>query len=195
MISEDLPTTTPGSKSVHVAQATGGMEWYTPDPILEIARATLGVIELDPASSAAAQERVQAVRYFDVADDGLAHQWDSGNVWLNPPYAAGLIARFAHKLVEEVRFGHVDEALWLSNNATDTVWFAELTSIAMAMFFPKGRIRFHTPAGERPGTPLQGQVLVYVGPDVARFAAATRVVPGFLCSPLAIQVRPWSVDV
>ena len=194
MISDELPTTTPGPKSVHVARATGQMEWYTPDHILEIARATLGVIDLDPASSAAAQERVKARWYHGDHVDGLARQWH-GHVWLNPPYAAGLVARFAHKLVEEVHAGRVDAALWLSNNATDTIWFAELTSIATAMFFPQGRVRFHTPAGERPGTPLQGQVLIYIGPDVARFAAATRVVPGFLCSPLAIQVRPWSVDV
>ena len=194
MISDELPTTTPGPKPVHVARATRNMEWYTPDHILEIARATLGVIDLDPASSVAAQERVKAGRYFDCGDDGLEQQW-SGRVWLNPPYAAGLVARFAHKLVEEAYLGRVPAALWLSNNATDTVWFADLTSVASAMFFPQGRVRFHTPAGERPGTPLQGQVLIYIGPDVARFAAATRVVPGFLCSPLAIQVRPWSVDV
>ena len=185
MISEDLPTTTPGPKSVHVARATGQMEWYTPDLFLEIARATLGVIDLDPASSVAAQERVKARRYFDVADDGLAHQWH-GRVWLNPPYAAGLVARFAHKLAEEVHAGRVPAALWLSNNGTDTVWFAELASIATAVFFPQGRIRFHTPAGERPGTPLQGQVLVYAGPDVAALYEATQAVSGLLCRPLAI---------
>ena len=170
-------------KPVHVAQATGGMEWYTPNLILEIARATLGRIDLDPASSHAAQERVKAGRYFDCGDDGLAHQWH-GRVWLNPPYARGLIDRFAHKLVEEVYAGHVSAALWLSNNATDTGWFAEVASVAAAMFFPTGRIRFLTATAGEQRTPLQGQVLVYIGPDVVTFAKATRVVPGFLCSPI-----------
>ena len=179
-------------KTVHVAQATGGMEWYTPDLILEIARATLGRIDLDPASSHAAQERVRAVRYDDVATDGLARQWH-GRVWLNPPYARGLIDRFAHKLVEEVYAGHVSAALWLSNNATDTGWFAEVASVAAAMFFPTGRIRFLTATAGEQRTPLQGQVLVYIGPDVVTFAKATRAIPGFLCSPIegaSLDIQP-----
>ena len=192
MISDDRPTTTPGRKPVHVAQATGDMEWYTPDSILEIARVTMGGIDLDPASCAAAQERVKAGRYFDCGDDGLKQQW-SGRVWLNPPYARGIITRFACKLAEEVRAGHIPAALWLSNNATETAWFSELTSVATAMFFPTGRIRSLSPTLGEQRTPLQGQVLVYIGQHEAMFAWATRAVPGFLCSPIegaSLDIQP-----
>ena len=46
-------------------------EWYTPSRILDAARETLGSIDLDPASCAAAQARVQARRFLSRADDAL----------------------------------------------------------------------------------------------------------------------------
>jgi hypothetical protein len=72
---------------------TGEYEWYTPPKYIELARAVLGEIDLDPASSEKAQEAVRAKRYFTAADQGLRHEW-RGRVWLNPPYAQPLIGQF-----------------------------------------------------------------------------------------------------
>lgn len=58
------------------------VELYTPDYIVEAARATLGGIDLDPASCAIGNEVVKATRYFD--RDGLTQPW-AGRVLLNPP--------------------------------------------------------------------------------------------------------------
>lgn len=58
------------------------VELYTPDYIVEAARATLGSIDLDPASCAIGNEVVKATRYFD--RDGLTQPW-SGRLLLNPP--------------------------------------------------------------------------------------------------------------
>jgi len=61
-------------------------EWWTPPAIIEAARASMGGIDLDPASCAEAQETVRADRWIGLPDDGLAHPW-SGKVWLNPPWS------------------------------------------------------------------------------------------------------------
>jgi hypothetical protein len=52
----------------------GEIEWQTPGPYIELARAVLGGIDLDPASSAAAQERVKATTIFTQQDDGLTQR-------------------------------------------------------------------------------------------------------------------------
>ena len=149
----------------HLGQGTGKEDWHTPDDLLALVRAALGGIDLDPASNAVAQQRVGAARYFTKDDDGLAQQWE-GRVYLNPPYTSGLVDQFADKLVAEYRAGRVTEAIWLSNNTTDTAWFERLASAASAILLMAGRVKFWTSDAdgtEKTGSPLQGQVLVYLG--------------------------------
>jgi phage N-6-adenine-methyltransferase len=127
----------------------------------------LGSIDLDLASCAVANKTVQAKTYFSVEDDGLKHDW-YGTVWLNPPYSSDLLSRFVHKLVEHYLSGDVSQAVVLVNNATETKWFQKLVSIASAIVFTNGRIKFDTVEG-RKGSPLQGQVLIYAGSHSERF--------------------------
>ena len=56
-----------------INQDSGEFEYYTPEFIIEAARRTMGGIDLDPASSFVANERVRATRYFDHLDDSLYH--------------------------------------------------------------------------------------------------------------------------
>ena len=156
------------ASTVHVAQHTGYFEWYTPPAYIEAARSVLGEIDLDPASSAPANDVVKASQFFSLADDGLAQPWH-GRVWLNPPYAQPLIAHFADKLAASVRAGDVTAAVVLVNNATETDWFCTLASTASAICFPEGRVRFWTPAREAESVPLQGQAVLYTGPARDRF--------------------------
>lgn len=157
----------------HVAHNTGVTEWYTPPAILDVARAAMGGIDLDPASCAKANETVQAERYYTAEDNGLIQPW-SGRIWLNPPYASGVVDRFAEKLASEVGLGRVGAACVLINNGTETRWFDRLLSVAAAVCFPTGRVRFIDREGNPGGTPLQGQALVYVGTEPRRFAHAAR---------------------
>jgi hypothetical protein len=72
----------------------------TPPYILDGIRATMGVITLDPASSAIANRLVAAERYFDREADGLFHDWgtpeEPSRVWLSPPNGTLVAVRKAY---------------------------------------------------------------------------------------------------
>lgn len=146
---------------------TGENEWYTPDEHMELARRVLGHIDLDPASSEIANQRVKAERFFTIDDDGLIQHWH-GRVWMNPPYAQPAIARFAEKLVTEWKAGRIEAAIALTHNYTDTAWFQLMAHSASALCFTRGRVRFVSPIGEL-AAPTQGQTFHYFGSDVDLF--------------------------
>jgi phage N-6-adenine-methyltransferase len=166
-----------GDKHIHRTGFTGNNEWYTPAEYIELARKVLGTIQLDPASSEAAQKVVKAKTFYTEADDGLAQEW-SGKVWLNPPYAQPAIAHFIEKLVSEVEAGRVTEALLLTHNYTDTAWFHRAAFAASAICFTEGRIRFVDTQGTR-AAPTQGQAFFYFGKRIQTFTAHFRDV-GFI---------------
>ena len=147
---------------VHVSKNSGENEWYTPPEIIELARKSMGSIDLDPASSETAQNTVGASEYFTIEDDGLSQRW-SGNVWLNPPYSSDLVGRFTTKLREELETGDVTQAVLLVNNATETTWFQSVGVACDAMCLLAGRVKFLDSTGEPAKTPLQGQAVLYFG--------------------------------
>lgn len=158
-------------KRAHAMYNTGENEWYTPADLVECARKLLGTIDLDPASSALANQTVRANTWYGVEEDGLAQRWQ-GRVWMNPPYARGLIDRFVERLMQCHLSGDVPEALILVNNATDTRWFHHLQSAphrhTLALSY---RVKFVSPEGRDPNA-MQGQVVVYLGSRRAEFALA-----------------------
>jgi len=159
------------ARPAHVSYSTGENEWYTPPQYIEAARQVMGDIDLDPASSEIANRIVGAKTYYTKEDDGLLHDW-YGRVWMNPPYASDLIRVFASNLVKYVRRGYVPEACVLVNNATETNWFNVLLDVAACVCFIRGRVKFLDAAGNPSGAPLQGQALLYIGPNVRSFGRA-----------------------
>jgi ParB family chromosome partitioning protein len=155
--------------SYHVSDDS--YDWYTPPEYIAAARGVLGAINLDPASSDAANKVVQADRYYTKEDDGLAQPWN-GFVWLNPPYNMPLIEQFVDRVIDEYESGVIDGAIVLTNNSTDTGWFHKL--IEYPVCFTRGRIRFVN--GEETLATRQGQAIFYLGDNPDLFA---KVFSGF----------------
>lgn len=149
--------------------ASGEQEWYTPPELVEAARRVMGGIDLDPASSEGAQATVQADRFHTREDDGLAQPWE-GRVWLNPPYSAGLVDRFADRLVGHLRSGAVTQAVWLSNASYDTRWGQALCREATGLCMVAGRVRFVPGSGQPAGAGAWASMILYFGIYSGRFA-------------------------
>ncbi len=148
----------------HVGHNSGNMEWNTPTLFVELARKTMGSIDIDPASNEIAQKTVKAKIFFTQKDDGLRKKW-TGNVWMNPPYAQPVIGEFIDKITTE----NISQAIVLVNNATETKWGQQLLHDASAVCFPKTRIKFINQNGEQGESPLQGQMICYLGDNKKLF--------------------------
>lgn len=146
---------------------TGNDDWYTPPEYIERARGVLGAIDLDPATSASAQENVKAAQFFTAEQNSLDKEW-SGRVWLNPPYSRELIGVFVDRMVNEYQAGSITSGIMLTHNCTDTNWWQKAFRAASAVCFTTGRISFIDTVGER-NSPTQGQTFFYFGKDVEKF--------------------------
>jgi hypothetical protein len=140
-------------------------DWFTPPELIARVRrvAPNGVISLDPASCAKAQETVQAEQYFD--KDGLTLDW-FGFVWANFPFSR--ITPWIEKLISEYKIGHVLGAITITNNSTETRWYQQAKLAADAVCLLRDRVRFVDRTGQETN-PHGGQVLFYFGADVAAF--------------------------
>lgn len=150
-----------------INQTSGAVEWYTPPEILAAARDLLGAIDLDPASSPAANQLVRAARIFTIADNGLSRPW-RGRVWLNHPYGRAVNAAWVDKLIGEYERGQVIEALCITFASTGTEWFRPLLDYPQCYLFK--RVRFIQPNGCPGDSPTKSSVITYLGnrPDAFR---------------------------
>lgn len=137
----------------HVRHNSGNNEWYTPPWIIESARQVMGSIDLDPASCEEANKIVQAKQFYT---DGLNNPW-YGWVWLNPPYARGLVDKFMDKTISEL--DNIEQIMILVNNATETKWFQKILPYMDSICLLNKRVRFWP----NKSSPLQGQVIMYRG--------------------------------
>lgn len=148
--------------NVHVTNATGENEWYTPKIYIDAAKKVMGTIDVDPASTEIANKIVNAEKYYSIKDDGRLQKWD-GNVWMNPPYSQPLVTEFCNLLVEKIKKGEIKQACVLVNNATETLFYQNMLSCCQAVCFIKGRVKFIDKKGKSTGVPLQGQTILYFG--------------------------------
>lgn len=148
--------------------SNGSVNYFTPSHIIDAARAVLGEIDLDPASCELANQTVKAAKFFTADDDGLNHEW-RGRIWLNPPFAKGLIDKFVDKLSAEIDSGNVTSAIVLVDNATETGWFRKLVDKCANMVFTTGRINFLKEGTMEAGSPTRGQAFLYFGGDAEKF--------------------------
>ena len=145
---------------------TGNNEWYTPGEYIELARKTMGSIDLDPASNNLSQKIIKAKKYFTINDNGLNKEW-KGNIWLNPPYSIKEIILFINKLIDEFQMDNIKQAVVLTNDNTDTSWFHKLIKISSAICLLNGRIKFYNES--EVSVPTNGQTFFYIGNNIGNF--------------------------
>jgi hypothetical protein len=150
-------------------------EWYSPAEPVALAHELMGGIDLDPASSAEANELVRAAQIYTAEDDGLSKPWP-GRVWLNWPGGRNEnhesnAELWSAKLVSEFTGGVTREATCLVFNVqTAAVWWQRLWDYPIC--FVRGRMSFRRPraAGEGDDRPVHSNAIVYLGPQVERFS-------------------------
>ena len=145
-------------------------EWGTPSNYIESARKVMGSIDVDAASNDRAQQIVKAGIYFTKENTAFGKLW-TGNVWLNPPYGRGEAKQFAARLAEQYQCRVTTQAVVLTNNVPDTVWWSStIGKVCTAICQLDHRIAFINP---QTGEPERGndrnQLFAYLGDNVGGF--------------------------
>ena len=149
-----------------INQDSGEFEYYTPRNIVEAARSTMGGIDLDPASSAEANLRVHAARFYDLLDDGLIHVWP-GRIWLNHPFSRENNPAWINKLINEYGQRRLEQACCITFAATSEKWFQPLLQFPQCFLSP--RTNYHLPDGRLKRGVTKGSVVTYLGRNIERF--------------------------
>ncbi len=175
-------------------------EHYSPLEYIEAARAVMGGIDLDPATTASVnRQRVKATRFFTKVDDGLIGGWalpdvtgqlTPSRVWLNPP--GGIInhksaaAVWWDKLAYEWHVGRVSQALFLGFSI-EILQTAQARGMCIRwpgsfpFCVPEARIDFDQEQEDgtfrKGGAPSHANIIVYLPPkdrpgfpEIGRFA-------------------------
>lgn len=154
-----------------INQDSGNVEWYTPLDIIEAARETMGGIDLDPASSDKANERVRATHYFTAEDDGLKRRW-YGRVWMNHPFGRGVgkvwVGKIIHESHREKR--SVMAAICITYASTSEKWFRPLLQFPQCYLY--GRTNYINQNGEQVKGASKGSVVTLVKGDLDKFREA-----------------------
>jgi hypothetical protein len=151
-----------------INQTSGDTEIYTPSNIIEAARRTMGgFISLDPASSEAANERVQANIFYTKEDNGLIGPW-TGTVWLNHPFSRAENKLWIAKAEGEYAKGQIRAMCMICFASTSEAWFRPLLRRPQCFLSP--RTNYLRPDGTIYRGVTKGSVVTYFGTDLNAFA-------------------------
>lgn len=142
-------------------------DYFTPTPIIEAARATMGGIDLDAASHWLANKVHQIPAYFDRNRSAFEYPW-KGRVWLNPPY--GDNEPWFREIVRYVEAGEVTQMcmlspVWAFTTKQASEMMAHVT--AMLLFVPTPK--FWGNANPDKVGSNQPHAIVYIGDEVDAF--------------------------
>jgi site-specific DNA-methyltransferase (adenine-specific) len=149
------------ARSVHFSSDTN--EWATPQALYETYHARWN-FTLDPCCT---HENAKCKKHYTKAENGLAQDWASDRVWMNPPYGRE-IGAWMKKAYEEHQKGAV--VVCLVPARTDTAWWHDYAAKGQVTFL-RGRVRFvggqHKPGTHTPCAPFPSAIIVYA-PNEAR---------------------------
>ena len=155
-------------------------EHYTPHEVIQAAQATMGGIDLDPASCETANSVVRAAQYFGKEQDGLSVPW-YGTVFLNPPGSKirgkSAAAVWWSKLVSEWQIGNVSEAIFVGFSIEilqTTQRAGGPVPLDFPFCVPAARLDFLGEDLKEQGSPTHANVIVYLPPKASVAAGITR---------------------
>jgi hypothetical protein len=161
------------NQEMQVLTSHKSCEWYTPVRYIELAKAVLHSIDLDPASGPVPQSWIKANRIFTEEDNGLKQEWKADTIWLNPPYGKTLSGKscqdmWSKKMIQEYETGHFKSGILLVNSTHGYKWYEELWT-RYPVCIARERIRFINEDGTVGGQAKRGQTFVYFGKDEGLF--------------------------
>jgi hypothetical protein len=156
----------PVNNSILINQTSGEFEYYSPQDIVDAARRVMGCIDLDPASSAIANQIVRAKRFYTIEDDGLTQKW-YGNVWMNHPFSRANNPKWIDRLRVEYEIGDVSQACCICFAATSENWFQPLYDYPLCFLSP--RTNYYLPDGTLKEDVTKGSVVTYLGTNILGF--------------------------
>jgi len=154
------------NNSVLINQTSGNCEYYTPVEIVDAARKAMGGIDLDPASSIAANAYVRAKNIYTISDNGLVMPW-KGRVWMNHPFSRDGNKAWIEKLLTSWSSGDVPQACCITYAATSERWFRDLMDFPQCFLSP--RTNYLLPDGTVKRGVTKGSVVTYLGDNQVKF--------------------------
>lgn len=141
--------------------SSGSSEWHTPQKFVKAAKDVMGLIDLDPASCATANEKINAGSYYTEAKNGLSLEW-YGSVFLNPPGGRrpgipSLTKAFWQKLARS----YVDQAIFLAFSM-EALQTCQPSIRYYPMCIPNRRISFIDKTGQPVRGNTHASAFVYV---------------------------------
>lgn len=174
-----------------INQTSGNVEYYTDPKLIEAAREVMTGIDLDPASSAAANTIVKAVEFYDIQKDGLKQTWH-GNVWMNHPFGIKESAcvqpckrkaknpkhvchsfdyhgnaAWINKLMSDFAAHEIRQCINITYAATSEAWFQPLLNGMNCFLCP--RTNYYLPDGTIKKGVTKGSVITYFGENRLKF--------------------------
>jgi hypothetical protein len=131
-------------------------EWYTPKWLLD----AIGLeYNLDPCSPGAGHW-VPARRIFTKADNGLAQNWGTGLVFVNPPWGdhRGAVVPWLEKFLDH------GNGIMIVRAYTSSGWWYRHVWRADGILFPRGKTQFLRSDGSAGQVPGHGIALLSKGP-------------------------------
>lgn len=160
---------TPEVKKVIPQHSSKSNEWRTPLDYIDAVNLVIGPIDLDPASSAEANDFINASFFYTEQSNGLVQPW-FGRVFLNPPYG-DWTGKFVNKLVDEFsEIKRVEEAILLINSNTSTKYWQRAYKSANAICYPSKRIAFIDENGVPRKSPPHPNSIFYFGENADKFS-------------------------